>query len=165
MSKTINTKILLRRDTSTNWSTNNPILSAGEVGFAIDIGKHKIGDGVNYWNDLPYFALVSDITNSVYIEEMQPNNASVGDVWWVVEDNIFNITYNLTDVVSSNTANSMLQGSNYTTTLSTEKVLSSVSVLMDNIDITSTVYDNTTNIININNLTGDIIITASASDI
>ena len=64
MTKTINSKILLRRDTSTNWSNNNPILSAGEIGFDTSVGKHKIGDGTTPWNDLPYFALVSD---TIYI--------------------------------------------------------------------------------------------------
>lgn len=45
-------RILLRRDTSTNWTTNNPVLSSGEPGFEIDTNLLKIGDGSNPWNDL-----------------------------------------------------------------------------------------------------------------
>ena len=61
MSKTINSKILIRRDTTANWTTNNPTLAAGEIGFDTTVGKHKIGDGRTQWSDLSYFALVSDL--------------------------------------------------------------------------------------------------------
>jgi hypothetical protein len=37
------TVIQLRRDTSTNWESVNPILSAGEAGFETDTSKLKIG--------------------------------------------------------------------------------------------------------------------------
>ena len=47
------TRILLRRDTSSNWETNNPILSSGEPAFETDTGRLKIGDGTN-----PYTALL-----------------------------------------------------------------------------------------------------------
>lgn len=57
----IKTTILLRRDILANWQANNPVLQAGEMGFATDVGRFKIGDGVSYWNDLPYFALETDI--------------------------------------------------------------------------------------------------------
>jgi hypothetical protein len=45
-------RILLRRDTSTNWSENNPVLASGEPGYETDTGKLKIGDGSTTWNDL-----------------------------------------------------------------------------------------------------------------
>lgn len=66
MSKTINTKILIRRDTSSNWSSNNPILAAGEIGFDTTIGKHKIGDGIHHWNDLSCFILETDLESISY---------------------------------------------------------------------------------------------------
>ena len=46
------TKILLRRNTSTYFSTNNPVLASGEPAFAIDTNVLKIGDGVKGWNAL-----------------------------------------------------------------------------------------------------------------
>lgn len=61
MSKTVNLKIQIRRDTANNWSTNNPILAAGEIGFDLTNGKHKIGDGSNNWSSLPYFVLDNEI--------------------------------------------------------------------------------------------------------
>ena len=50
----MSTTIRLRRDTSTSWSTNNPILALGEPGIEIDTHRIKIGDGVTHWNDLLY---------------------------------------------------------------------------------------------------------------
>ena len=44
--------IKVRSDTSTNWSTTNPILETGEIGFEIDTGKFKIGIGNTAYNSL-----------------------------------------------------------------------------------------------------------------
>ena len=48
------TTIQIRRDSSTNWQTVNPILANGEFGKETDTGKIKNGDGVTAWNDLGY---------------------------------------------------------------------------------------------------------------
>jgi hypothetical protein len=45
----------LRRGASADWSTDNPILALGEPGFETDTGHIKIGDGLNHWNDLPFY--------------------------------------------------------------------------------------------------------------
>ena len=50
------TKIQLRRDTTTNWTTANPVLSAGEVGVNLTTGQIKIGNGTSTWNQLSYYA-------------------------------------------------------------------------------------------------------------
>lgn len=47
-------RIQLRRDTLTNWSTNNPILAEGEMGLEKDTGRWKVGNGLDVWNNLPY---------------------------------------------------------------------------------------------------------------
>lgn len=48
------TRIKLRRDTAANWTSNNPILAAGEPGLETDTGKTKYGDGATAWADLSY---------------------------------------------------------------------------------------------------------------
>ena len=48
-------KIQFRRDTAANWSSVNPILSQGELGYETNTGKFKIGNGGSYWNELSYF--------------------------------------------------------------------------------------------------------------
>jgi hypothetical protein len=48
------TRIKLRRDTATNWTTANPILAAGEPGLETDTGKVKYGNGTSTWSQLSY---------------------------------------------------------------------------------------------------------------
>lgn len=48
------TLIQIRRDTSTNWSSNNTTLSEGEFGVETDTLRFKIGDGSTAWNTLAY---------------------------------------------------------------------------------------------------------------
>jgi hypothetical protein len=50
-------KLQLRRDTSTNWASVNPTLSAGELGVETNTGKLKVGTGIATWNSLPYVGL------------------------------------------------------------------------------------------------------------
>lgn len=47
-------QIQLRRDTAANWSSNNPILSSGEIGIATDLQQFKIGNSASAWNQLEY---------------------------------------------------------------------------------------------------------------
>lgn len=48
------TIIRVRRGLSTEWTTKNPILTAGEIGFETDTQKMKIGNGTLGWNALKY---------------------------------------------------------------------------------------------------------------
>jgi hypothetical protein len=50
----VQTKIQLRRDTAANWTSTNPTLAAGEIGFDTTNNKFKIGDGANTWTSLLY---------------------------------------------------------------------------------------------------------------
>lgn len=43
-----------RRDTAANWTTNNPTLAQGEIGYETDTGKLKIGTGSANWTSLGY---------------------------------------------------------------------------------------------------------------
>lgn len=43
-----------RRGTAEQWTTLNPTLAAGEIGFETDTNKFKIGNGVDAWNNLVY---------------------------------------------------------------------------------------------------------------
>ena len=45
-----------RRGTASQWTSANPVLNAGEMGWESDTNKFKIGDGTNHWADLDYFA-------------------------------------------------------------------------------------------------------------
>lgn len=49
------TRMQQRRGTAAQWTSANPVLAAGEIGFEIDTNKFKMGDGINQWADLGYF--------------------------------------------------------------------------------------------------------------
>jgi hypothetical protein len=49
-----NDSIQVRRDTAANWTSVNPTLASGEIGFETDTGKFKIGTGSTAWTSLLY---------------------------------------------------------------------------------------------------------------
>lgn len=49
------TTIRLRRGTSTQWSSVNPVLAQGEPAVDTTTGSLKVGDGTSRWLDLPSF--------------------------------------------------------------------------------------------------------------
>ena len=78
-------QIQLRRDTSANWTSVNPVLAAGEIGFETDSRLMKAGDGTTAWATLPY--VPADTANKVsgkriIVQTTTPTGSfSVGDVW------------------------------------------------------------------------------------
>jgi hypothetical protein len=46
--------IKLRRGTQSEWNSENPVLSDGEIVAETDTRKIKIGDGTTVYNSLPY---------------------------------------------------------------------------------------------------------------
>jgi len=46
--------IQFRRDTAANWTSANPTLASGEIGFETDTRKFKVGDGSTVWTSLAY---------------------------------------------------------------------------------------------------------------
>jgi hypothetical protein len=54
-------RLQVRRDSSYNWSTNNPILQIGEFGFDVTNNRFKVGIGdgpTSRWNVLPYLNVI-----------------------------------------------------------------------------------------------------------
>lgn len=77
------TLIQLRRDTGTNWSSENPVLEQGEVG--VELGspaKIKVGDGTTAWNSLPYFGGGGAELPGWQSASLQPN--WTGNLYWRV---------------------------------------------------------------------------------
>jgi peptidoglycan hydrolase CwlO-like protein len=65
------TRMQQRRGTSTQWTTANPVLAAGEIGFETDTNKFKIGNGVSTWDLLDYFLNVEalDIDTDGFVKD------------------------------------------------------------------------------------------------
>lgn len=70
MSNTINTRVKLKYDTFTNWSSNNPVLLKGEIavvevpttqGSVVNVPSmlFKVGDGTKNFNALPWASALS----------------------------------------------------------------------------------------------------------
>jgi hypothetical protein len=51
------TRIRIRRGTSVEWTTANPVLAQGELGFETNTTKLKIGNGTTAWTGLSYTSL------------------------------------------------------------------------------------------------------------
>ena len=49
--------IQLRRSTAATWTSANPTLAQGEIGYETDTGLFKIGDGSTVWSSLSYGGL------------------------------------------------------------------------------------------------------------
>jgi hypothetical protein len=55
MTTTVTAQIQLRKGTAAAWTSANPTLASGEVGYETDTGKQKIGDGTTAWTSLAYY--------------------------------------------------------------------------------------------------------------
>jgi hypothetical protein len=73
-SKELNVKLKQRYDTASNWTTNNPVLLAGELGIESDTKKMKVGDGTTSWASLEYMVAESGISSEDLNLKMDKNN-------------------------------------------------------------------------------------------
>jgi hypothetical protein len=60
------TRMQQRRGTAAQWTSANPVLNAGEMGWESDTNKFKIGDGTNHWASLDYFADINSTVNPAF---------------------------------------------------------------------------------------------------
>lgn len=64
------TRMQQRRGTAEEWTTANPVLAAGEIGYETDTAQFKFGDGTNAWADLEYFSTSLNLDN-VYLTDAE----------------------------------------------------------------------------------------------
>lgn len=74
--KTLNTRIVMRNDSTENWTTKNPILLEGEFGVENDSHKFKIGDGTTAWTGLAY-AGTDEAAIQTLIDNAEDNVTSI----------------------------------------------------------------------------------------
>jgi hypothetical protein len=75
-------RIRLRRDTSSDWSFYNPVLSSGEPGVELDTNRIKVGNGVTDWNNLPY------ILGNVSGLELLIGDGSFTSIQWDISERL-----------------------------------------------------------------------------
>jgi len=85
---TVNVQMQQRRDTAAGWTSANPTLLQGELGFETDTKKVKIGDGSTAWSGLAYYAgfsisayplAAADIASNAITEGKIASNAVTAD--------------------------------------------------------------------------------------
>jgi len=72
-------RIQIRRGNSSEWSTRNPILLPGELGWDTTNNALKAGDGVTRWNSLPYLLQTMSVQLS-QATDVELSSLSTGDV-------------------------------------------------------------------------------------
>jgi hypothetical protein len=63
MTTTVTAKITIRKGTAAQWTSANPVLLSGEMGYETDTGQQKIGDGVTAWTSLAYYHDPDSVTD------------------------------------------------------------------------------------------------------
>ena len=71
----VQTQIQTRRGSAATWTSTNPTLAAGEIGFESDTNKFKIGTGSTAWVSLPYASNVSPLTTKGDLYTYSTDNA------------------------------------------------------------------------------------------
>jgi hypothetical protein len=62
------TRMQQRRGTAAQWTSANPTLAAGEIGFETDTNKFKVGNGSSAWSSLAYFVDASIVFDSSEVQ-------------------------------------------------------------------------------------------------
>jgi hypothetical protein len=83
------TVIKLRRSTTSQWETTNPVLASGEPGFDTTLNKMKVGNGSSTWTALGYASGGGGIT----VSENPPTSPELGDLWFNSSNAITYIYY------------------------------------------------------------------------
>lgn len=75
------TRMIQRRGTAAEWSSANPVLAAGEIGFETDTQKFKFGDGTTAWADITYFASADQLIDGApeLLDTLNELAAAIGD--------------------------------------------------------------------------------------
>ena len=109
MSITVTSLMQQRRDTAANWTSNNPTLLNGEIGYETDTGYLKIGDGSTAWTSLGYIdgtkvstypLATADIANDAITGDKLANDITIANDLTVTGDLTVNGT---TTTVNSTT--------------------------------------------------------------
>lgn len=66
-----------RRDSAADWTSNNPTLAEGELGFETDTDRFKIGNGSTDWISLGYKTPTIIAKNTATINATTLNDASI----------------------------------------------------------------------------------------
>ena len=118
-------QILLRRGLAADWTSANPTLGAGELGFETDTKKFKIGDGTTAWNSITAYVAGPEslrLQDLLDVAGTAPSTGQVlkwnGTAWAPAADatgSISGATYTISAETTTGGANLTLTGSDSST--------------------------------------------------
>ena len=73
-------KIQIKRGTAASWTSVNPTLSEGELGYESDTGKLKVGDGTTTWSGLEYFGADLALASVNDLSDVNASAATDGQI-------------------------------------------------------------------------------------
>ena len=129
------TRMQQRRGTASQWTSANPVLNAGEMGWESDTNKFKIGDGTNHWADLDYFSDINSTVNPAFGTSITFEGATADS---------FETTITATDPTADRTitlpdaTGTVALTSDITVTASSTTTLSNKSISLGSNTVTST---------------------------
>ena len=72
-------RIQLKRSTAASWTSNNPVLYVGEIGYETDTKKIKVGDGTTAWTSLAYSSVPLSLATLNDLGDVTISSAANGD--------------------------------------------------------------------------------------
>jgi hypothetical protein len=132
------TRMQQRRGTASQWTSANPVLNAGEMGWESDTNKFKIGDGTNHWANLDYFSDINSTVNPAFGSSITFEGATAND---------FETTLSITDPTADRTitfpdsTGTVALTSDITVTASSTTTLSNKSISLGSNTVTSTLAE------------------------
>ena len=173
------TKIQLRRDTASDWTSTNPTMAAGEFGWESDTNRFKIGDGSTAWTSLGYasegdtagITFVGDDSTGTLVNQNETfkvaggtniTTAVSGDTLTVTGPDLSSyITASSSDTLTNKAGNisQWTNDSGYTTNTGTVTASSSDTFTNKTIDANGT--GNSITNLDIDNMTAAVIVTAA----
>jgi len=75
------TRMQQRRGTAAEWTSADPVLAAGEIGYETDTGRFKFGDGVTSWSAIEYYSSADSLIDGApeLLDTLNELAAALGD--------------------------------------------------------------------------------------
>jgi hypothetical protein len=74
------TRIQVRRGTTSEWNSADPILNEGEIGYNVTLGQIKVGDGESTWSELYYLVNSESLDTSLGTYILDSEKSAVSGV-------------------------------------------------------------------------------------
>lgn len=86
-------QIQIRRDTSTNWASTNPVLANGEMGYDTTLKKIKVGDGTTAWASLSDLQAMGEWRDVVGMTALPASGIALNTDFYIPQSVAFNTTF------------------------------------------------------------------------